>query len=81
MIHRLTLLCQSLWDLLSEASGYTEEQLEARLQYLDNTDGTADRRRRVGPSSCRCGAQVNPRAKVCLYCGADAPPRSAFDLI
>ncbi len=80
-IDRLTLLCESMWQLVMEASGYSEEDLSARWGNLDLEDGEADGRRHKMPMSCSCGAMVHPSLRRCQYCGADAPIRAAFDRV
>ncbi len=80
-IDRLTLLCESMWQLVMEATGYSEEDLDARWGNLDLEDGEADGRRHKLPMSCNCGAMVHPSLAKCQYCGAKAPARAAFDRI
>ncbi len=80
-VDRLTLLCESMWQLLMEATGYTEEDLDARWANLDLEDGKADGRRQKLPKSCSCGAMVHPSLRKCQYCGVQAPSRAAFDRV
>lgn len=80
-IDRLTLLCESMWQLVMESTGYCEEDLDARWLNLDLEDGERDGRRKKMPVSCNCGAMVHPSLRKCQYCGAAAPARPAFDRI
>lgn len=78
---RLRLATESMWLLVKETTGLTEEHLIHRMEQLDATDGKVDGRRAERVSECRCGAMVNARAAICVFCGADAPARTVFDRI
>ncbi|MGH1506079.1 MAG: hypothetical protein ACRBI6_21190 [Acidimicrobiales bacterium] len=80
-VERLTLLTESMWELLCEVSGLTPEHLHYKLHQVDARDGQVDGRRRPVPATCRCEAKIPPRSKICQFCGEDAPPRSAFDAV
>ena len=80
-LDRLTMLCEAMWMLLKDETGYTEEDLEARLYDLDMSDGARDQRKRTEPQRCQCGAMVHPRSPHCVFCGDDAPDRPAFDAV
>lgn len=80
-LDRLTMLCEAMWLLLKDETGYTEEDLEARLNDLDMSDGARDRRKRTVPLQCECGAMVHPQSRRCVFCGDDAPERPAFDAV
>jgi hypothetical protein len=78
-IDRLVLVNEAMWELLCECTGLTEEHLRHRMEGLDRSDGAVDGRRRPQAAVCECGAMVNARARICLFCSADAPARTAFD--
>ena len=80
-IDRLALLCEAMWDLISERTDLTTDDLRLRVEELDLLDGQRDGRRQKMPTACPCGAKVNPKAAVCQFCGAAAPERSAFDAV
>ena len=80
-LERLTLLTESMWELLCQTTGLTPEHLHYKLHEVDGRDGRIDGRRRGLPSDCRCGAKVAPRSKICQFCGEAAPLRSAFDAV
>ncbi len=80
-LDRLTMLCEAMWMLLKDETGYTEEDLEARLYDLDMSDGSRDQRKRTVPQRCGCGAMVHPRSTRCVFCGDEAPERPAFDAV
>lgn len=80
-IDRLTLLTEAVWSLLLERTDLTEADLIRRVDELDASDGQRDGRRIRGAATCECGAKVNPKAEVCMFCGAVAPDRSGFAAI
>ncbi len=80
-LDRLILLCESMWELLCETSGLTPEHLAYKLHHLDMADGALDGKRQPAAADCSCGAKVNPKAKICMFCSAPAPSRSAFDTV
>jgi hypothetical protein len=70
-VDRLTLVVEAMWSLLEE-SGYTAEQLEARIAELDGADGTVDGKRTKQVGICReCGSKVAPGLPACQICGGD----------
>lgn len=80
-VEKLFLLVQALWSFLRE-QGRTEEELLRRMEEIDLADGRLDNRVRPGaPRKCpHCGRTLIRHGRpVCLYCGAEAPPESAFD--
>ncbi len=78
---RTVLINEAMWQLLSERVGLTDEQLARRVYELDMSDGLADGRRISQPVECECGAMVNAKSRVCLFCGAAAPARPFFDAV
>lgn len=80
-IERLTLLCEAMWELLSEATDLTTEDLVAKVAELDQQDGLVDGRIQRQATNCVCGAKVNPKARLCQFCNAPAPLRSAFGAV
>lgn len=75
----LKLICESMWELMSEVTGLTTEQLEQRIHEVDLDDGQADGRKVHAATACaQCNSMVPSTAKVCTYCSAPAPNRSPF---
>lgn len=71
---RLALLTTALWSLASERLGITEEELQARVQQIDLSDGKLDGRVAVPTSQCpKCSRQISRRHRTCLYCGTALP--------
>lgn len=74
-VDRLGLVCQALWELLSEKTGLTEEEVYARMQEVDLRDGKADGKISRQVTACpHCQRPVSSRRNVCLYCGAEFSP-------
>ncbi len=80
-LDRLRLATESMWLLVKETTGLTEEHLIHRIEQLDALDGTVDGKRADRVSECACGAMVNARAAICVFCGTEAPERTVFDRI
>ncbi len=80
-VDRLRLAAESMWILLKETTGLTEEHLIHKIHQLDALDGSVDGKRRERATECGCGAMVNARSQICVFCGAAAPSRTVFDRI
>ena len=80
-IDRLVLLCEAMWELISENTDLTEEDLHQRFVEVDERDGRRNFRRQREAHDCECGAKVPPSRTSCQFCGAPTRPGSLFDLI
>ncbi len=80
-VDRLLLLCEAMWELITETTSLTTEDLAAKAHELDMSDGTKDDRRQRMATTCHCGAKINPKADICQFCSAPAPERSAFEAV
>lgn len=70
-LDRLSLACQSLWDLAHSKLGLTEAQLLDQMEALDLRDGQRDERiKRVAAPCGACGRMVGPHRVSCVFCGA-----------
>ncbi len=68
-IDRLMLVVESMWSLLEE-SGYTTDQLIARIKELDGSDGALDGRTTRSAGRCaECGAMLGRGLANCQFCG------------
>ncbi|MDH4306691.1 MAG: hypothetical protein OEX04_04360 [Acidimicrobiia bacterium] len=76
-VDRLILVVDAMWSLLKE-SGWTDEQLKARILEIDSEDGVVDGRLTPQRHRCtKCDSMVEPGRSTCTYCGADlAAPQS-----
>jgi hypothetical protein len=78
-VEHLALACMSMWSLLRDRSGLSDEQLRAQMQKIDEADGVADGR--AGPTLIQCpacGRNVFARRGRCMYCGAACGGAEAF---
>lgn len=70
-IDRLTLACQSMWELLRERAELTDTELEEKILEVDLRDGKADGK--IGPQiiACpNCNRNTNSKRQLCMMCGA-----------
>ncbi len=73
-LDRMTLLTTAMWTLVQEKVGVTEEELAARIEELDLSDGKRDGKINVKAQPCEgCGRKVSPRHFRCMYCGRERP--------
>jgi len=80
-IASLALACQSLWEIVRENTGITQDQLLAKMEEIDLRDGRADGKLSPTMEKCsRCGRKTNRRRRVCLYCGAANETDEIFGL-
>jgi hypothetical protein len=80
-VNRLSLLCQSMWELLRERAEFTDEQLSAKVLEVDLRDGRADGRITAQISDCpSCGRKTNSKRSTCIICGAELPRAHAFEV-
>ena len=64
------MICESLWELLAEQTGLTEEDLYQKLHDVDLRDGVLDGKNQRSATDCpACGRKVSGRHGSCLYCG------------
>ena len=82
--NRLALVTHSLWELLKDRHGYSEEELRDWVNLTDLKDGQLDGRvrRTQGPLNChKCSRVVTRALARCLYCGELAMTGDAFDRV
>lgn len=69
-LDRLSLACQSMWELVRERTDLTEEDLERRILEVDGRDGRVDGKISRQIADCpHCGHKTNTRRELCLMCG------------
>lgn len=72
-IDRVLMVMEAMWSLLEE-SGYTREQLAARIEEIDAADGRTDGRSTPSATPCpKCGAALSAGAPSCQFCGYQNP--------
>ncbi|MDB5340443.1 MAG: hypothetical protein JWN70_6062 [Planctomycetaceae bacterium] len=75
----LTLVTQTLWELLAQHGNLTQEQMFDKMQEIDLRDGEANCKIGKPTFLCNnCGHRVSATFEVCIYCGAppDLAPQS-----
>src|SRR3954452_18588747 len=79
-VNRLSLLCQSMWELLRERAEFTDDQLAAKVLEVDLRDGTNDGRMATQITNCpSCGRKTNSKRSSCVICGAELPKAHSFE--
>jgi rRNA maturation endonuclease Nob1 len=69
-VERLSLACQSMWELLRDRSEITEDDLVAKMTEIDGRDGRVDGKISIQFTTCdACGKPSNSRRDFCLMCG------------
>ena len=69
-LSKTLLICEALWELLSQRSGLTVQDLHNKLYEIDMRDGTLDGKNQRKAIECSgCGRMVAARHSTCLYCG------------
>jgi len=67
---KVLLICESLWELVKDQHGLTDEQLKQKITEVDMRDGTLDGKNQRKAVECpSCGHMVSARHPACLYCG------------
>ena len=72
-ISQLRVVVKSMWALLKEHSGLTEEQLTEKLKTIDEKQREEQKTQPVkeAPKCTACGRPLNRSHTHCIYCGAD----------
>ena len=64
------MICESLWELLRDKHGWTDQALYKKLHEVDMRDGVLDGKNQRKAVDCPdCGHKVSPRHQACIYCG------------
>ena len=68
---RALLVCEALWTILRDKLGVPEQELVARVNDIDLSDGRLDGKvKKVNAVSCpSCGRTIARRFPKCIYCG------------
>lgn len=70
-VDRLLMITEALWTLLKEQHGYSDEELQQRIEQIDMRDGKLDGKSASdeAPVCGKCGRTTMKRRASCLYCG------------
>ena len=80
-LERLSLLCQSMWELLSERCQVTKNELVSKVVEIDLRDGRQDGKMEERVLECpRCKNRVASRRPKCVVCGAVVATKHPFDV-
>ncbi len=80
-VNRLSLLCQSMWELLRERAEFTDDQLCAKVLEVDLRDGRNDGRMTSQITDCpSCGRKTNSKRSTCVICGAELKKPHPFEV-
>jgi hypothetical protein len=80
-LERLSLLCQSMWELLSERCQVTKNELVSKVVEIDLRDGRQDGKMQPRVLDCpRCKNKVASRRPKCIVCGAVVATKHPFDV-
>jgi predicted hydrocarbon binding protein len=80
-VERLALLSQAMWELLSENTQITNNDLVRRVLEVDKRDGSADGKMAARVIDCpKCKNKVNSRRPVCIVCGSTLATKQPFEI-
>jgi hypothetical protein len=69
-VDHLSMVNMALWSIVREKLALTDQDLAARVEEIDLSDGRLDGRIGVPTREClKCGRTVASRHDRCLYCG------------
>ena len=75
----LSLICQAMWELLSEHLDDPTSQLNEKVHEIDVRDGKVDgKMRRVATTCSECNRSLHARHRRCMYCGHEMPQETIF---
>lgn len=70
-LDRVSLACEALWTIVREKLDLSDEDLKARIDAIDLSDGQLDGRVKRDIKKCpSCGRAVNRKHNQCMYCRA-----------
>ena len=74
------LICESLWELLRDRTGLTQDDLITKLQEVDLRDGMLDGKNKTRTRACpKCNRSTSQRHSRCMYCG-EPFEKTAFEV-
>lgn len=79
-LNRLVLVAQSVWELLGNKNGLTQQQLLDEVNLL--AQRKSEKLQSPEANKCpQCGRPMAPRLPKCIYCGATRPIETVFDAV
>lgn len=78
-IERLSLVCQSMWELLRDQTKLSDDDLASKIIDVDLRDGKWNGKQGPEVVDCpSCGNPANARRGTCLFCAGPLPRQSMF---
>ncbi len=69
-LDRTQLACAAMWSILQEKLQISEEDLLAKMNEIDLSDGKLDGKVSKGAVACpKCNRTISRRLPKCIYCG------------
>lgn len=80
-VQRLALLCQAMWELLSEHANVSNNDLVRKVLEVDRRDGNEDNKMRPRVIDCpKCRNKVSTRRPKCVICGSVLATSQPFEI-
>jgi hypothetical protein len=80
-VERLSLLCQSMWELLSQHTHISNNDLVRKVVEVDMRDGMKDGRIAPRVIQCpKCKNNVNTKRPHCVVCGSVIATKHPFEV-
>lgn len=71
----------TLWSFIQEKHGISDKELIARMREIDLLDGALDGTFSKTATICvECGRTIPVHPRRCLYCSAEQPADTPFDV-
>ena len=68
-VNALALVCEAMWELLSEKTDLDADDINRKMDEIDNRDGRRDGRMNMPLSDCqRCRRPIQAGQNKCIYC-------------
>jgi len=68
-IDALALVCEAMWELVSEKTDLSRNDVLAKMDEIDQRDGRVDGKMTGKPGVCsKCHRPVHSRQQKCIYC-------------
>lgn len=79
-VDRLTLACQSMWELVRDRMDLDDGILAGKIAEVDTRDGSPDGRLGASVIECsKCRKNTNSRQSNCVWCGAPVNRKHIFE--
>ena len=77
-LHHLAIIAQAMWELLSEKSGLTNDELRKRITEVEFEKAKSFT---SSTTQCKkCSRPISIRSKACLFCGEKVEHKEIFPM-